>query len=78
LRLRRCDRAKTHLKDYVDRLWPGARLGHLVSLPTLPLVTPAKAGVQLASDGGSKLDSGLRRNDDEGGVVMARLDPAIF
>jgi hypothetical protein len=30
-----------------------------------PLVTPAQAGVQLAGDGESKLDSGFRRNDDE-------------
>jgi hypothetical protein len=34
----------------------------------LLFVTPAKAGVQLAGDDESKLDSGVRRNDDEKGT----------
>ena len=42
----------------LDRPGPG-------HLPSLLLVTPPEAGVQLAGDDESKLDSGLRRNDDE-------------
>jgi hypothetical protein len=34
-------------------------------LDTNPFVTPAKAGVQLATGKKSKLDSGFRRDDDQ-------------
>jgi hypothetical protein len=40
-----------------------AGLDPAISRPTL--VTPTKVGVQLAGDDESKLDSGLRRNDDD-------------
>ena len=42
------------------------------------LVTPAKAGVQLEASQRMKLDSGLRRNDDEGwGVQIHQMHRAF-